>query len=189
MRDLSLHLMDIIQNSVSACASRLDIEIRTNAESGTLSIVISDNGKGMDKELLDKVTDPFTTTRETRKVGLGLPLLKASAELCGGNMSVHSKKGEGTRVEVNFKIDSIDRPPLGDVAGTIVNILTANPQMEFEMIFDNGSVQCMTFSTYEVKRHLGDVPINNYDVLEWIRDFIEENIKFTFGGVLYEVIS
>jgi anti-sigma regulatory factor (Ser/Thr protein kinase) len=189
MRDLSLHLMDIIQNSVSACAGRVNIEIRTNIESGMLSISISDNGKGMDKELLDKVTDPFTTTRKTRKVGLGLPLLKATAELSGGNLEVYSQKGDGTRVEVNFKIDSIDRPPLGDVAGTIVNILAANPEIEFEMIFDNGSSLCKTFSTNEVKKHLGDVPINNYDVLEWIKDFIEENIKVTFGGVLYEVIS
>ncbi len=189
MRDLSLHLMDIIQNSVSAHANRINVIIRTVLGAGRLYIVVSDNGVGMDKEFLEKVTDPFSTTRETRKVGLGISLLKAAAERSGGSLLVSSEKGLGTTLKADFIIDNIDRPPLGDIAETIVNILSANPQIEIDVILDNGTDECAVFSTGEVKKRLDNVPINEYDVLEWIKDFIEDNIKFTFGGVLYEVNS
>ncbi len=187
MRDLSLHLMDIIQNSISACASKLNVTIKTVPVSNQLFITVSDNGSGIESELLKSITDPFTTTRQTRKVGLGIPLFKATAERSGGYLEISSEIGVGTSLTAVFKIDNIDRPPLGDIAETIVNILTANPEIELNMVLDNGTNESFILRTDELKNQLGGVPINEYEVLEWIRGFIEDNIKITFGGVLNEV--
>lgn len=187
MRDLSLHLMDIIQNSISAGAGRLNITIRTEPVGKQLCITVSDNGSGIDSELLKTITDPFTTTRKTRKVGLGIPLYKAAAERSGGYLDISSEIGVGTSVTAVFMIDNIDRPPLGDIADTIVNIIAANPEIELDVALDNGRDESFIISTDELKTRLGGVPINEYEVLEWIKGFIEDNIKITFGGVLNEV--
>jgi hypothetical protein len=179
--------MDIIQNSISACASVLNIEIKTDQAVNELCITVVDNGSGMDSELLTCVMDPFTTSRKTRKVGLGIPLFKASAERSEGYLSIRSEVGAGTSLTAVFKIDNIDRPPLGEIADTIVNVLMANPDIELKMVLDNGAGKSFLFHTVELKSRLGEVPINEYGVLKWIKDFIDDNIKLTFGGVLNEV--
>lgn len=188
MKDLSLHLMDIIQNSISASCSKITVSINANKELDLLEIEIADNGVGMDKELLNSVSNPFTTTRKTRKIGLGIPLLKDSANLSGGCLTINSQKGIGTVVKASFRISHIDRIPLGDMAETIVTVIIANPDIGFELNLGNAK-EVFRFDLAEVKEKLGDVPINDYEVVTWIKEYINEGIKFIFGGVLNEVVS
>ena len=115
MEELSLHLLDLIQNSVKAGASLVEIIITEKA--GLLTIILEDNGCGMSEEFLSRVESPFTTTRTTRKVGLGIPLFKQAALMAGGDFSITSRQGEGTRLTATFELDNIDRAPMGDLAG------------------------------------------------------------------------
>ena len=126
MKDLSMHIMDIAQNSISASADIIEVEISENAETDLYQIVISDNGKGMTAEYAARVTDPYVTSRTTRKVGLGLPLLKQNAERTGGSMTIKSTVNKGTIVTAKFSLCNFDRPPLGDIAGTMVLLAAAN---------------------------------------------------------------
>jgi len=188
MRDLSLHLMDIIQNSIVAMGTRIGVTIAANLKSNELKIIVADNGKGMDDDMIKKVTDPFITIRNTRKVGLGISLFKASAERSDGYLDITSKKGVGTTLEAVFKINNIDRPPLGDVADTIAGVLASNESLHLTLtLFRDDDM--FSFDTVEVKRMLDGVPINEYEVLKWIKDYINEGINVTFGGVLNEINS
>ena len=130
MRELALHVLDIAENSVKANASLVTVEII--AKDNILTIRISDDGRGMSEEFLSKVTDPFTTTRTTRKVGMGIPLLKQAAETSGGAFDIKSKLGVGTTVTATFLLDDVDRMPLGDVAETATTLLY--PQCDFKWI-------------------------------------------------------
>lgn len=188
MRDISLHLMDIIQNSVSAKASKIKVTITALFSKDNLIVEISDNGIGMDEEFLQKVTDPFVTTRTTRKIGLGVPLIKASAERADGNFQINSVKAQGTELKAEFKITHIDRLPLGDIAETFSSLILADPQIDYNLILKSDE-QSFEFSSAEVKEKLGTVPITQYDVIAWIKEYIDEGIKITFGGVLDEIIS
>lgn len=188
MRDLSLHLMDIIQNSIVALGTRIDVTIAAYSKSNELRITVADNGKGMDQELINRVTDPFITTRDTRKVGLGISLFKASAEMSGGYLGITSEKGIGTTLEAVFKIDNIDRPPLGDVAGTIIGVLVSNENLHLTLLLSYDDEKYV-FDTEEVKKVLDGVPINEFEVLDWIKGYINEGINVTFGGVLNEINS
>lgn len=188
MKDLSLHLLDIIRNSTAASARNIKVQITAYTSEDKLTIIIEDDGTGMDNELLERVTNPFTTTRTTRKIGMGIPLLKASAEMSSGELKIDSVKGKGTVVYATFKISHIDRPPLGDIASTMTSLIAAEPEIEFMLSLnsDNGSFR---FDTAEIKEKLGDVPINEIEVISWIGEFIEEGIKSIFGGVLDEIDS
>jgi anti-sigma regulatory factor (Ser/Thr protein kinase) len=188
MRDLSLHLLDLVQNSITARADHIEIAIRADRNNGILEISVRDNGVGMDPELLQRVTDPFATTRTTRRVGLGIPLIKASAERAAGGLVIASEKGKGTSVDARFMIDNIDRPPLGDVAGTIVDIIISEPAREFTLVLENGS-DTFRFDSAEIKERLGEVPITEYAVTVWMREYLNEGIKVIFGGVLNEIDS
>ena len=131
MRELSLHILDLAQNSLTANAKRLDILITEDKAGDRLTITLKDDGKGMSPEFLKNVTSPFTTTRTTRKVGLGIPMFKANAELSGGDFDIWSEVGVGTRMTANFVLSSIDRPPLGDMVSTLVTLVIANPTFHF----------------------------------------------------------
>jgi hypothetical protein len=149
---------------------------------------IADNGEGIEESLLKDITSPFTTTRKTRKVGMGISLLKASANLAGGDLKIISKRFEGTTVEAAFQISNIDRLPLGDIAETMVTLIMASPHIEFLLDVSNKD-DCFKFSTAEVKEQLKEVSITQYEVLSWIREYINSGIKIIFGGVLNEVLS
>ena len=182
MRELSLNLLDVAFNSVEAEAKNVIITVAANGNE--LKIVVEDDGKGMDEELLGKVTDPFVTTRKTRSIGLGIPFFKYEAEASGGRFGIRSKPGEGTVVEGSFMIDDIDRPPLGDVAATIVALI---PEFEEEkrlvFIFDfNGKTY--EFDTREEKRAQGKKSITEPCVLKELRTKIQENIQTILGGVV-----
>lgn len=188
MRDISLHLLDIIQNSISARASKITVSVSADTATDELIIKVEDNGVGMDDDLLKQVIDPFTTTRSTRKIGLGIPLLKDSAERAGGRLEISSGEGEGTIVVAYFNISHIDRLPIGDIGETMVNLVMAEPEIEYVIEFVHGDKRFL-LRTEEVKDKIGEVPITQYEVLEWVRGYIKEGLSTIFGGVLNEVHS
>ncbi len=176
MKDLSLHILDIVQNSISAGANLIQIAIRENPGQDSFLLTITDDGKGMDKAELEKVTDPFYTSRTTRKVGLGIPLLKLNAERAGGELVIQSEPGKGTRIEAWFQFSHIDRIPSGDLAGTISLLVSANPSIEF--IYSHTTARGeYIFSTKEVKEVLGDIPISESSVYPLIKELISTNLK------------
>jgi len=184
MKDLSLHVMDIARNSVAAGASI--IKITLTVKDKWLVLRIDDNGNGMDEKFLEKVTDPFTTTRTTRKVGMGIPLLKQSAEMTGGSLVIKSEKGVGTTVEASFDKDSIDRIPIGGMDDTIKALIHANPELDYEIRFERGENE-FELKTIDIKSYLKGVPIVNASVMEWLGESIREGLNQVFGGVLNEI--
>ncbi len=187
MRELSLHILDIVQNSVRADASMIIIDIEADFVKDYLTIRITDNGKGMDKETLKKVTDAFTTTRKTRKVGMGIPLFKMAAESSGGEFDISSKEGMGTVVKAGFKISSIDRVPLGEMEETMTTLISGSPEKDFIMnyrIVTEDEEREFNFDTREIKEEIEDIPIDDYEIVSTIRSYIKENIKATNGGLV-----
>ncbi len=176
MKDLSLHILDIVENSISARATFIEISIEENHQANTYWVTIKDNGKGMSQEMANKVTDPYVTSRTTRKVGLGLPLLKMNAERTGGNLKIVSEEGKGTEVKALFINDNIDRLPLGDIAGTIVILASANPLIEFVYSHSVDGEQYV-FDTREIKEALEDVAINDNHIFKYLKEMVNENLQ------------
>lgn len=181
MRELSLNILDIAQNSISAGASLITIEVCENTEESSLVIGITDNGKGMSDEQVKSVIDPFFTTRTTRKVGMGIPLFKMAAEMTGGSLGITSKLSVGTEVYAQFKTDSVDFTPLGDVGSTIVMLITMNTDRDFIYRRKLDGKE-FTLDTREIKEILGDVPLDTYEVSVWLKEFISENTNELYGG-------
>lgn len=188
MRDLSLHILDIVQNSIKANASAVTVHLGENAENKHLVLEIDDNGVGMDNDFLVKVEDPFTTSRTTRKIGLGIPLLKESALKCEGKFNIYSKRNIGTKVFATFPINHIDRLPIGDITDTMITIISANPNIRFVLLIDSIKGE-FKLDTEEINIKLDGVKINEFAVLEWLKEYINEGINNIFGGVLNEVDS
>ena len=181
MRELSLNVMDVAQNSVRAEASVVRITVTESDKDDRLTIEIADNGCGMTQEQVQQVIDPFFTTRTTRKVGLGVPLFKLSAEQTGGSFDIQSEKGKGTTTTASYVKSHVDMTPLGDINSTVKILIQCNPDIDFvyTCTTDNGS---FTLATRERREVLGDVSLDTPDVLEWIADYLEENTKSIYGG-------
>lgn len=182
MRELSLNVLDIAQNSISAASSQISIEVLERTDKKTLTICIYDNGCGMTDEQLKSVLDPFYTTRTTRKVGLGVPLFKMAAEQTGGSFTISSKVGIGTNLKAVFHTDSVDFTPLGDMASTVTTLVSMNTKIEF-IYRRKVDEREFLFNTAEIREILGDVPLSEPPVVQWMREFIEENTKALYGGV------
>jgi len=183
MRDLSLHLLDLAQNSITAGASLVTIRL-TLGEDGWLTMVLKDDGKGMSPELLSRVTSPFATTRTTRKVGLGIPMMMENAEKAGGTLKLESEVGKGTVMTVTMDTGNIDCLPLGDLSGTLLSLILTNPTHP-DFLFEGKSPkgEC-TFDTREVRGALGsDIPLNEPEVAAWLQEALTEEINPIFGGV------
>ena len=176
MRELSLNVLDIAQNSIRAEASLVTIEIEESTVKKTLSIRISDNGKGMSPEQVQSVRDPFFTTRTTRKVGMGIPLFRMAAEMTGGSFGIESELGVGTTTSALFKTDHLDFTPLGDMCSTVIMLITMNLHIDFVYIHRIDEKE-FTVDTRKLKEILGDVPLNEPSITQWIKDFIIENTK------------
>lgn len=176
MKELSLHILDIAQNSIRAQSTRIEITIEDAVQKNEYRILICDNGKGMTPEEMEKALDPFYTSRTTRKVGLGLSLLKQNAEQTGGELTLSSSVGNGCRVEATMMHNHIDRPPLGDIAGTLVMLFAANPSIRFKFnyITERGK---FNIDTDEIKQILENVPISNNEVREFLVKHIRDNVK------------
>lgn len=147
---------------------------------------MSDNGKGIDENMLQTVTDPFTTSRTTRVVGMGIPLLKLSAEMTGGSFNIKSQTGKGTVTEARFVVDSIDRIPLGSIDDTLKALILAKPEIDYEIRFQSNKAS-FELKTMDIKEYLNGVPISNVEVINWIAEKIHEGLKEVFGGVLNEI--
>ena len=187
MRELSLNVMDIAQNSISAGAGLITIEVREDRGEDTLSISIRDNGRGMTPEQVEHVTDPFFTTLTTRSVGLGVPLFKMEAEMTGGSFSIQSKLGEGTVTTAVFKPSSVDMIPLGDINGTVSMLVLMNPELDFifqrSLITQEGDLREFDLRTTQLREVLGgDVPLNAPDVTQWINEYLAENTAELLAG-------
>ncbi|MBE5768430.1 MAG: sensor histidine kinase [Clostridiales bacterium] len=183
MRDLSLHLLDLAQNSVKANATLVTIRL-TLAEDGWLTFTLEDDGSGMSEELLRQVRDPFTTTRTTRRVGLGIPMMEETARRTGGEMHIESTLGQGTTLTARLNTRHLDCLPLGDVAGTLLTLFIGcpdKPDFLFEGVTPKG--EC-SFDTRMVRQVLGDIPLNEPAVVAWMQEALQEEINPIFGGVM-----
>lgn len=177
MKELSLNILDIAENSFKAAAKLVEVIIRETDE--TLTVTVKDDGKGMSPQTAAAVTDPFFTTRTTRKVGMGIPLFKMEAEQTGGRFSLVSRSIEeypedhGTEVTALFYKNHLDFTPLGDIVSTVKTIVQGHPEVDFSFRHDmpKGSVE---MDTRELKEVLGTVPLNNTEVLCWIGEYLTE---------------
>lgn len=176
MKELSLHLLDIAQNSVAAGATTIRISVEEDSGKDRLSMAVEDNGKGMDAETIAKVTNPFFTTRTTRKVGLGIPLLKEAAGACNGSLEIQSQPGKGTVLTVDFQRSHIDRMPLGDLSGTFLTLLIGEPGIDwiFEYQMDDEVFQ---FDSSPIIQELNGIPLTDPTVLSFLRELLETGIK------------
>lgn len=172
MRELSLHLLDIAENSIAAGARTVEITVDQDFRTDRLYLSVRDDGKGMDAEAIGSVIDPFVTSRTTRKVGLGIPLLKAAAEACNGSLQIHSTIGVGTLLGVDFQLSHIDRMPLGDLVCTGLNLVIANPDIHF--IFTNRiNGDESIFDDEPIKKELDGIPLSDPLVIGYIRNELE----------------
>jgi len=176
MKELSLHVLDIAQNSLTAGASLIEIVVSEGIIANTLSITISDNGKGMSKEFLEKVRDPFTTTRTSRGVGMGISLFESATIACDGCFDITSELGVGTKVSAQFVHNHIDRQPLGNMAETVTTLIFGSPTVDFFYKYEvNG--QTFEFDTRIIKKTLSGAPIDTLEVILWIKEYINEGMN------------
>jgi len=167
-----LHVLDVLENSLEAGATCIELTIEEDMAADWLSITIQDNGRGMDKTQLDRVFDPFFTTRSTRHVGLGVPLFKAAAERCNGSLTVASQPGEGTVLQAVFQHSHIDRAPLGDVTGTLLAVILAGScDVRYAHRVDG---EAFEFHTADMRAELGEIPLTHPAVRKWLQEFIAE---------------
>lgn len=174
MEELSLHILDIVQNSIAAGARLITVEIAEDGAKDALAITICDDGCGMSAEMLATATDPFVTGRKTRRVGLGLPLFKLAAEMTGGGLEIISREGEGTCVQAVFGLSHIDRKPLGDIAATMRQLITANGNIDFVYRHSVGE-RSYTLDTRELRKISDGLPLSNAEAALWLESFIREN--------------
>ena len=176
MRELSLHILDIAENGVTAGADCIHILVEEARNDDQLKIVIRDNGQGLPPEKRNKLTDPFVTTRTTRRVGLGLPLLAAAAQRCDGDLNVESGPHKGTEVVATFRYNHIDRAPLGDIASTITTLIMGNPDIDFVYthIIDGKD---FSLDTREIKTAMDDLALTDPIVLHHMTDSIRNSLR------------
>lgn len=185
MEEISLHILDIAQNAVEAGARSIEIEIVEDPEADLLVVEVRDDGRGMDPETLRHVTDPFFTTRTTRKVGLGLSLLQAAAEAAGGGLEVLSEVGKGTRVRATFAYSHVDRAPLGDIETTLMVLVAGNPGVEFSFRHVRGRREFEFFSR-DLKAALDGIPLSSPEGLALLREVIRRGEAEVTGTGLLE---
>ena len=174
MTELSLHVLDVAENSTKAGATLVTISVDIQSTEDNIIISIIDDGCGMTAEQVAKVTDPFYTTRTTRKVGLGVPFFKMAAEATGGNFSIQSEPGVGTTVRAVFGLSHIDRMPLGDMNATIHQLIVMHPECDFLYIYQYNDRQ-FTLDTREFKEILGDIPFDVPEVSAYLQQYLSEN--------------
>ncbi len=183
MRDISLHLLDLAQNSVRAGAGRVDISLKLSLD-GALDIIISDDGCGMAESLRSKAADPFATTRTTRRVGLGIPLAAASAQRTGGSLRIDSAPGRGCTLRFSFLTSSLDCLPLGALDETMMTLILASPRgPEFSLFLASPRGETR-FDTAEIRHVLGpQVALREPEVAVFLRDMLKEQIQSVLGGI------
>jgi len=180
MRELSMHILDIAQNSIAAGARLVQIDVVEDVANDMMTISVTDDGRGMSEEVVQRVGDPFVTSRTTRRVGLGIPLLAAAAERCGGGVEIVSKQNVGSKVTAQFQLSHIDRAPLGNMAETLLVLVACNPDLDFVYNHVRGD-SSFHFDTREIRSELGSIPLSHPEVVAFIRDFVAEGER-TMGA-------
>ena len=178
MQDLSLHILDIAENSITAGAGRITVKISESRKVNLLTLEVSDNGRGMNEDMLKHAEDPFYTTRTTRRVGLGIPFLGQAAKDCGGEMKIETEKGRGSKITASFQYNHIDRKPLGDITATIIVLIAGNPHIDFIFQLIREGEELLV-DTAELKNDLGNVPLNSPEVIRIIKETINDWLKQT----------
>jgi anti-sigma regulatory factor (Ser/Thr protein kinase) len=180
MIEISLHIIDMVQNAIAANAKDIEVIIEENTKNNILKLEIKDDGYGLNKHEVKKVQDPFFTTKVDKKVGLGIPLLKQMCILCGGQFTIESRKGKGTKIIAQFEKNSIDLPPMGDIETTILILLLSceNTDIKFTYTIDG---KIFEISSKGLKEILGEIPFSNPEVIKFLKKYIKEKIKT--GGV------
>jgi hypothetical protein len=175
LNELALHLLDIAENSVTAKAHTVQVIVEEDTLTDRLKLAVVDDGVGLSAEKAARLADPFVTGRTTRKVGLGIPLLKAAAEACNGTLRVHSIPGKGTAIEAEFQRSHIDRMPLGDVTGTILSLVVGWPAVHWVFRYRLNDAEFI-FDDQQIKNELGDIPLCEPEILAFIRQTLEEGV-------------
>ena len=181
MREIALHLLDIAENSAAAESKNISVHVQEDLVHDRLMASVIDDGRGMDAATVEQVQDPFYTTRTTRSVGLGIPLLKLAAEQAEGSFSLESDPGKGTWVEAEFRHSHIDRMPLGDLSATFLTLLISHPQIDWTFLYrvtsGNTDSREFLFESADLKRELGDISLTEPEVLTFLRSLFEEGIE------------
>ena len=189
MREIALHLLDIAENSVAAESKNISIHVHEDLFTDRLSACVIDDGRGMDAATVHQVQDPFYTTRTTRNVGLGIPLLKLATEQAEGSFSLQSEPGKGAWVEAEFRHSHIDRMPLGDLSVTFLTLLISHPHIDWTFLYRvterNGKSRDFLFESAELKSELGDISLTEPEVLTFLRGVFEEGI----GEVALQMVA
>lgn len=176
MDELSLHILDIVQNSISAKATFIEVKVIENSKEDKIEIEIFDNGVGMTEEEIKIVQDPFYTTKSYKKVGLGIPLLKQIALSTDGEFKIESKKGEFTKVYASFKKSHPDTPPIGNLKDTILTLVLSSENFDIKFFYKKDN-KIFELDTKEIKKNLDDIPLNHPEVIKFLRNYLEENFK------------
>ncbi len=176
MKDLSLHILDIVENSVAASASQIEIRISEDKKKDLFSVEIIDNGAGMDKKTQQKALDPFYTTKTVRRFGFGLSLLSEAAKAANGNFSMQSEKGEGTKIKADFQYSHIDRKPLGDMGQTIITLVIGNPEIDLIYMHKKNNHK-YSFDTRKIKARLNEALLNSPAGIRMIREDLKKDRK------------
>lgn len=183
MTELSLNVLDVTNNSISAGADNISILVQAKRELDQLTIIITDNGCGMKEDQLRHVEDPFYTTRTTRSVGLGVPFFKMAALQTGGTFHITSTPNVGTTITAVFLLSHIDRMPLGDMNSTIYTLITLNPQINFLYTYRIDEKEFI-LNTVEFREILGDIPFDNPEVSAYIKSYLKENQAEVDNGII-----
>ncbi|MGD0278328.1 MAG: ATP-binding protein [Smithella sp.] len=176
MLELAEHILDIAENSIRAGAKTVEIIINEDTAKDLLSIEINDDGSGMTKEEIKKAFDPFYTTKKVRRFGLGIPLLANAAQMAGGHLDLKSIKGKGTKLKATFQLDHLDRQPMGNISTTIINLIAGNSSVDF-IYKHRHNDRRFSLDTSEIRREIGDLPINHFEILKYIRGVIDEGLS------------
>ena len=183
MTELSLNILDVAENSVKAGAPLTEISVTVSSCKNFLEIIIKDNGCGMSAEQVKKVIDPFYTTRTTRKVGLGVPFFKESAEIAGGSFSITSELGVGTTVKAVYQLDHVDRMPMGDLTATMHTLITMHSDLDFLFTYKVNENE-FVLDTRELREILGDISFKEFEISNYIKEYLKENIDSVTGEII-----
>ena len=175
MLEIAAHILDIAENSVRAGAQTVEIIINENSAKNSLVIKINDDGSGMTKEEIKKAFDPFYTTKKVRRFGLGIPLMTNAAQMAGGTLDLKSIKGKGTKLTATFQLDHLDRQPMGNISSTILNLIAGNSHVDF-IYKHRHNDRRFSLDTREIRKEIGDLPINHPEILKYIKGVIEDGL-------------
>jgi anti-sigma regulatory factor (Ser/Thr protein kinase) len=180
VEDICFHIIDLVQNSAAAGAKVVRVEIRDSLDKNELLLVVSDDGRGMDQETVARAQDPFYTSKSFKKVGLGIPLLKATAQSCHGDFAINSEPGQGTTVQARLERQHIDCPPLGNLVDTMLTLIVSMADIDLRFVYENDRGR-FAIATSEIRAQVGDLHLSHPDVYQFLRQYIGESLEKLHG--------